>query len=227
MFDYNDISLGVYSWHTTIINAYKPKTFVITAIPYQNCVFSGILWCKYISCYHWSDEFSIPALYVWFKNSRGVTDDECAVSGQVGKLLMENARLALESDSMRSRAAVIQARSAGFLFCLPDSSFFPSVWWDTDLYTGNPKWSYNVARLLYWQTSAWLCALPVTQTVRAQIQTGLCASLALSPLYWCRAPSPGQTPHSISNPFRTMVTTVLFLAPTDSLWTVEDHRLSL
>ncbi|KAF6724577.1 Keratin-like protein KRT222 [Oryzias melastigma] len=29
---------------------------------------------------------------------------------QVGKLLMENARLALESDSMRSRAAVIQAR---------------------------------------------------------------------------------------------------------------------
>lgn len=30
---------------------------------------------------------------------------------QVGKLLMENAQLALQSDTMRSRAAAIQARS--------------------------------------------------------------------------------------------------------------------
>lgn len=35
-------------------------------------------------------------------------------SRQVGKLLMENAQLALQSDSMKSRAAAIQARSAVF-----------------------------------------------------------------------------------------------------------------
>ncbi|XP_020568476.1 keratin-like protein KRT222 isoform X1 [Oryzias latipes] len=42
----------------------------------------------------------------WFRQEETFKE----LRAQVGKLLMENARLALESDSMRSRAAVIQAR---------------------------------------------------------------------------------------------------------------------
>lgn len=48
---------------------------------------------------------------------------------QVGKLLMENAQLALHSDSMKSRAVAIQARSAVFSSCgFPENSitFAPS-----------------------------------------------------------------------------------------------------
>lgn len=56
---------------------------------------------------------------------------------QVGKLLMENAQLALQSDSMKSRAAAIQARSAGFSCSFPEKSNTPlpqsvrstSSWW--------------------------------------------------------------------------------------------------
>lgn len=44
---------------------------------------------------------------------------------QVGKLLMENAQLALQSDSMKSRAAAIQARSAGFGCSFPENSNTP------------------------------------------------------------------------------------------------------
>lgn len=44
---------------------------------------------------------------------------------QVGKLLVENAQLALQSDSMKSRAAAIQARSAVFGCSFPESSNNP------------------------------------------------------------------------------------------------------
>lgn len=47
---------------------------------------------------------------------------------QVGNLLMENAQLALQSDSMKSRAADIQARSAVFGCSFPESSFLLSIW---------------------------------------------------------------------------------------------------
>ena len=43
---------------------------------------------------------------------------------QVGNLLMENAQLALQSDSMKSRAAAIQARSALFVVFLKALTLF-------------------------------------------------------------------------------------------------------
>lgn len=62
-----------------------------------NCLYKNIteLLCIVLS-HSW---ISLCVIVLWFF--------------QVGKLLMENAQLALQSDSMKSKAAAIQARSAG------------------------------------------------------------------------------------------------------------------
>lgn len=155
-----------------------------------------------------------------------------AVSGQVGKLLMENARLALESDSMRSRAAVIQARSAGFLFFLPDSSFL-HVWWNTKLTSKQKIQSDPMWHVWFIDThlNVWLCALPVTwlRQTEHRSRQDFVHRWHFSLLYRCRGPPP----HHTNIPFPLVAHSgrrwqrFFFLALSDSLWAIKDHWLSL